>query len=153
MENILHFQTADATVHHQCSGEYEYYLRQYIHKAGGGSCVEHYEIPPGKSAYPYHYHMKSEESYYILSGTGLLRTPEGERIVNAGDFLHFPAKESGAHKLTNTSESENLVYLDFDIKHDLDVCIYPDSGKIGIWGMDINKLYRADTHVGYYDGE
>lgn len=40
----------------------------------------------------------------------------------------------GAHKLTNTSKTENLVYIDFDVIHDLDVTVYPDSNKIGIWG-------------------
>ena len=83
----------------------------------------------------------------------MLRTRKGEREVKPGDLLFFPAGEDGAHKLTNTSDSEPLVYLDFDIVHDLDVTMYPDSGKLGIWGMDTNKIYRIDDDVDYYDGE
>jgi quercetin dioxygenase-like cupin family protein len=58
--------------------------------------VSVYEIPPGKAAYPYHYHAGNEEVFFILSGAGLLRTPEGERTVTAGDFLYFPNNENGA---------------------------------------------------------
>ena len=132
---------------------YGFYRRDLtkIHEAE--SLVRVYEIPPGKSAYPYHYHLKNEETFFILKGEGLLRTPEGECRVRPGDLLFFPAGESGAHKLTNTSETELLVYLDFDVVHDLDVAVYPDSGKLGIWGLDTNKIYRIDDDVDYYDGE
>ena len=73
--------------------------------------------------------------------------------MTAGDLLFFPADESGAHKLTNCSETEKLVYLDFDVIHDLDAAVYPDSGKIGVWGKGINRVYRMDENVDYYEGE
>ena len=133
---------------------YEYNKGDFIRRGEAGMTrVTLYEILPGKSAYPYHYHLKNEETFFILRGEGILRTPEGERAVKAGDLLFFPAGESGAHKLTNTSKTEMLVYLDFDIVHDLDVTMYPDSGKIGIWGMDTNKIYRIGDDVDYYEGE
>ena len=112
-----------------------------------------YEIPPKQSAYPYHFHHKNEELFYIISGTGILKTPQGEQSVKAGDLLFFPANEKGAHKLTNSSETEKLVYLDVDIVHDLDVAVYPDSDKIGIWGKGVNRIFRKDDDVDYYDGE
>lgn len=141
-------------VHKNEKEGYEYYKTELVSRSmGKQSVVSRYEIPPGKAAYPYHYHCKNEESFYILSGSGLLRTPDGERRISAGDFVFFPADESGAHKLTNDSPSEMLVYLDFDTKNELDVCFYPDSGKLGIWGRGINRLYRTDDDVDYYDGE
>ena len=82
-----------------------------------------------------------------------MKTPQGERKVAAGEFLFFPTGPEGAHKLTNCSESENLVYIDFDVVHDLDVCVYPDSDKIGIWGMGINRVYPLSSNVDYYEGE
>jgi len=97
--------------------------------------------------------MKSEEVFYILSGKGLLKTPDGEKTVTAGDYIFFPANENGAHKLTNISDTETLVYLDFDTYNDIDVAFYPDSGKVGIWGKNINQLYKIKDQVGYYDGE
>ena len=95
----------------------------------------------------------SEEIFYIISGHGLLRTPDGERAVSAGELLFFPAEASGAHKLTNDSETETLVYLDVDTASPLDAAVYPDSGKIGIWGMGVNKVFRAEDAVDYFDGE
>jgi uncharacterized cupin superfamily protein len=59
----------------------------------------------------------------------------------------------GAHKLTNISGKDMLVYLDFDTNNDIDVAFYPDSGKVGIWGKYINQLFKINQQVGYYDGE
>lgn len=68
-------------------------------------------------------------------------------------LLFFPTGAEGAHKLTNSSETENPVYIDFDVVHGVDITIYPDSDKIGVWGMGINKLYPQASDVDYYDGE
>ena len=140
--------------HKQGGSEYEYKRRKFIPLGDAKQCVVSiYEIPPKKAAYPYHYHCKNEETFYIVSGTGILKTPEGERKVSAGELLFFPADESGAHKLTNDSDTEKLVYIDFDTFNDLDAAVYPDSGKIGVWGRNINRVYRMDDNVDYYDGE
>ena len=132
---------------------YEFYRRDLLGVHEAQSLVRVYEIPPEKSAYPYHYHLKNEETFFILKGEGLLKTPEGEKTVRPGDFLFFPADESGAHKLTNSSDREMLVYIDFDVVHDLDVAVYPDSGKIGIWGKEVNRVWRTDDDVDYYEDE
>ena len=132
---------------------YEYYRRKFIGWGQAGQCVVNiYEIPVGKSAYPYHYHHMNEEVFYIISGQGLLRTPQGERTVLAGELLFFPAAPAGAHKLTNNGR-QPLVYLDFDTANDLDVTVYPDSGKLGIWGKGINQVFREEGAVDYYEGE
>lgn len=112
-----------------------------------------YEIPPGKSNFPYHYHMMAEESFLILSGEGVVKTPKGEIPCKKGDFFFFPAGEKGAHKFTNTSASEPLVYIDFDAKAELDSVVYPDSGKIAIYGKGLRNLYRINDMPDYYEGE
>jgi uncharacterized cupin superfamily protein len=133
---------------------YEYYKRRLMPYGSAEQCnVSVYEIPPGKSAYPYHYHLRNEEVFYIISGTGILKTPGEERVVSCGELIYFPANENGAHKLTNASETETLVYIDFDTRNEIDVCFYPDSEKIGIWGKGINKTFRNNQFVNYYDGE
>ena len=152
MPDMLHMRMEDTRVSHNAHGDYEYTKRTFVPRGTGSTLVCVYEIPPGKSAYPYHYHLKDEETFHILSGEGLLRTPQGERTVTAGDFLHFPARPEGAHKLTNTG-SAPLVYIDFDVIHDLDVCRYPDSGKLAVWGMGVNRVYPEDGNVDYYQGE
>jgi len=155
MSEIKHSNLRKIPASHKCEHEgYEYYRRKFIpFGSAKNTLVSVYEIPPGKAAYPYHFHHKNEETFYILSGEGLLRTPDGEKKVAAGDFLFFPAGPSGAHKLTNCSYTQMLVYIDFDVVHDVDVTGYPDSDKIGVWGMGINKLYPISGAVDYYDGE
>ena len=140
---------------HRCEhGAYEYFRRKFVPFGGASNTVVSvYEIPPGKAAYPYHFHHKNEETFYILSGEGILRTPDGERKVSAGELLFFPRGEQGGHKLTNCSETENLMYLDFDAVHEIDIAEYPDSGKIGVWGRGINRIYPKSSDVDYYEGE
>lgn len=153
--SIRHSKITDLPAKHKALHEgYEYTRRNFVPRGQAeNTLVTVYEVPPQKAAYPYHYHLKDEETYYILSGEGLLKTPEGEKAVSAGDMLFFPAGSEGAHKLTNTSLTEKLVYIDFDAIHDLDAAIYPDSGKIGVWGKGVNRVYPLDANVDYYEGE
>ena len=155
MPEIKHSKIEEIPVSHRQEHEgYEYFRRKFVPFGGANNTlVSIYDIPPGKAAYPYHYHHKNEETFYILSGEGILRTPDGERKVAAGDLLFFPTGPAGAHKLSNSSDTENLTYLDFDVVHDVDIAVYPDSDKIGIWGMGINQIYPQNSNVDYYEGE
>ncbi len=155
MDEILKVKLHDVPLKHKKEhSEYEYYKRELVPKKNARQCsISVYEIPPGKSAYPYHYHTKNEEAFYIISGNGILKTPTGNIEVSAGDFMFFPSNEKGAHKLTNTSDTEILEYLDFDTHNEIDVAFYPDSGKIGVWGKNLNKVFKMNQQVEYYDGE
>lgn len=155
MKEIKHEAIENIEKSHKCEHDgYEYYRRKFIpYGASNNSVVSVYEIPPKKAAYPYHYHHNNEETFYIISGEGILRTPDGERKVSAGELLFFPTGEEGAHKLTNLSETDNLVYIDFDAVHEVDITVYPDSDKIGVWGMGVNKIYPESADVDYYEGE
>lgn len=155
MSGFKHNKIEELQQKHKCEhGDYEYYRRDFVPRGYADKMmVSIYEIPPLKSAYPYHYHLKDEETFYIVSGEGLLKTPNGERNVSSGDLLFFPANSDGAHKLTNISPTENLVYIDFDVIHDMDVSVYPDSGKIGVWGKNVNKLFFLNSDVAYYESE
>ncbi len=55
-----------------------------------------------------HYHRTTEELYYIVSGTGLMRVGEEERDVRRGDCVVIPP--GAEHKLSNTG-AEPLVLL------------------------------------------
>lgn len=99
------------------------------------------EVPVGKYAFGYHYHDQSEEIFYIVSGTGKLRSAYGEKDVKAGDMLCFPTGEKGAHVLANASETEPLVFIDFDVKSSkADIVTLPDIGKMMISGTHINTI-------------
>ncbi len=155
MDEIIKINIQDMpSVHKNEHDGYEYFKRELVPNDNAQLCeISVYLIPPGKSAYPYHYHTENEEAFYIMKGNGILRTPAGEKEVSAGDFLFFPANEKGAHKLTNTSETDTLEYFDFDTHSKIDVAFYPDSGKCGILGKKRNQFFKISQQVDYYDGE
>src|SRR5689334_20542448 len=68
------------------------------------------EVPPGKTAFPFHFHSNFEEALYILEGTGTARIGEAKVEVRAGDYLAFPPGPSSSHALTNTGTG-TLRYL------------------------------------------
>lgn len=134
---------------------YEYSKTEVVRKSGQNRCcVAFYEIPPGKSNYPYHYHTTREEIFYIIQGEGILHTHSGQRKVGPGDLVVCPPSERGAHKLSNPSDTEPLVYLDVDAVAFPDVAVYPDSGKIGIIrDGEPDMFFRGESQIDYYDGE
>ena len=153
---IIHKKFEDLEPKHHVGehSDFEYKRYDFVPREAAKGCMVHiYEVPPSKSPYPYHYHMKNEEIFYILSGRGILKTPEGERRVSAGEMLFFPANETGAHKLTNDSKTEPLRYIDYSTTHDVDICIYPDSDKIGVWGENFGQVYKQGDKTGYYENE
>lgn len=112
-----------------------------------------YEIPPRKANYPYHYHAVNDEVFYIISGNGMLRTPDGDKPISSGDIIVCPPSSSGAHKIINSSETKMLVYLDCDAALSSEVVCYPDSDKVGMVVDGQMKFYKKNTDVDYYEGE
>lgn len=145
---------AIAAKHQNEHPDFEYYKKVLLSGENGAELnVSLYEVPPGKSAYPYHHHFRNEEAFYIISGQGLLRTPKREYIVVAGDIMAFPPCPAGAHQLTNTSEREKLIYLAFGSHHSPEVSFMPDSGKRVIYGQGLRQIVREGESLNYYDGE
>ena len=121
---------------------------------GEALAVKVYEMPAGESVCPYHYEYE-EEWLAVLDGAVVLRTPEGERELTAGDLVRFGPGPPGAHKVTNRAEAPARVLM-FSSAREPAVAVYPDSDKIGVWpGGDLDKvmLRRADGNVDYWDGE
>jgi len=113
-----------------------------------------YSIPPGKANFPYHYHTANEEVFYIMSGHGTLRTPDGDRTVSEGDAIVMPANENGAHQLINTSQIP-LTYLEVKTAIVPEICIQPDSDKAVLIAPPkfFAKSYKIDSDVKYLYGE
>ena len=123
-------------------------------REGYQTVVAFYTLPPGKSNYPFHYHTTNEEVFYIISGSGTLETIEGKRSITAGDIIVCPVGEAGAHKITNSSKTESLVYLDVDTNNTPDIAYYPHSGKLGIRAAGgIRDNYSVGDKVDYYHNE
>jgi uncharacterized cupin superfamily protein len=90
------------------------------------------ELPPGKTAFPYHFHHVNEEMFLVLEGEGTLRWPGGKSPLKAGDLICCPPGPDGAHQIVNSSE-ERLVYLALSTLQDPEVAEYPDSGKYAVF--------------------
>lgn len=133
---------------------FEYYQQRLVPRAHNNGCIiSVYTVPSGKANCPYHYHTANEEAFYILNGSAMLRTPHGEQPLAAGDFVFFPTGPAGAHRISNPSLIQPLVYIDYSTKHAGDICVYPDSGKIGAWFPGGGGLFRQQDAVDYYEGE
>ena len=122
------------------------------HTTNGKLYVTFYTLMPGKTNYPYHYHSGMEEVFYIISGTGTLKTPDGEKTVTEGDVIVCPANATGAHQLTNTSDNV-LVYLDVDTASSPEVVFYPDKGDFRILTSTTHKNFSLDTEVNFLRNE
>jgi uncharacterized cupin superfamily protein len=107
-------------------------------------------LDPGKFSFPYHFHRAAEELFVILSGEAMLRIPEGFQKVSEGDIVFFEEGAKGAHQLYNYSDSP-CVYLDVRTTIGIDVCEYPDSGKVNI--LPAMQIFEGSSSVDYYKGE
>ena len=86
----------------------------------------------------------------ILSGESILRSPEGFQKVSEGDIVFFEEGAKGAHQLYNHSDSP-CIYLDVRTTIGIDVCEYPDSGKVNI--LPQMNVFESSSAVDYYKGE
>ena len=118
-----------------------------------------YELAPGTRVCPYHWHFGEEEWLLVIAGTPTLRTPAGERVLEPWDVAVFSTGEAGAHEVRNdSSESARIAML--SSVSDPEVCVYPDSGKIGAFagwsrtdGQVAKLMNRPEANLDYWDGE
>ena len=87
-----------------------------------------YELGPGNFAI-YHAHHGSEELLVVLRGRPTLRTPDGERVLDEGDVVHFPTGPEGAHGLRNDTD-EQVRYVMAGTRVSPEVCEYPDLKQV-----------------------
>jgi uncharacterized cupin superfamily protein len=87
-----------------------------------------YELAPGNFAV-YHAHHGSEELLLVLRGRPTLRTPDGERVLEEGEVVHFPAGPAGAHGLRNDT-AEPVRYVMGGIRSSPEIVEYPDLKQV-----------------------
>ena len=110
-----------------------------------------YELPAGQAICPYHFEWTDEEWLIVLDGTPTLRTPEGERELERGDVVCFPAGPDGAHVVHATDGAARVALL--STKNEFGIAEYPDSDKVGVWAGDKHYMLRRSDHLDYWDGE
>jgi uncharacterized cupin superfamily protein len=132
-------------------------MGQLIGSTGLG-CALHV-VPPGKRAFPLHRHHVIDELFYIISGEGQYRWGDETLPVRAGDVISAPAGTK-AHQLVNTGTGD-LRYLGISTMGSVDVCEYPESGKVAVAAGIRNANFATATYKGlgriqsadYWDGE
>ena len=118
-----------------------------------------YDLAPGKRVCPYHWHFGEEEWLLVVAGAPTLRTPSGERVLEPWDIVAFVRGEAGAHEVRNdTGEPARVVML--STLSDPEVCVYPDSGKVGAFagisredGQRVRLMNRPEANLDYWEGE
>lgn len=120
------------------------------------------ELPPGKHAFPHHYHLANEEAYFILSGTGRLRLGEETLAVKAGDYVALVSGPEGAHQLVNDGAGP-LRYLAFSTMVEPEITVYVDSKKVFLMagsapggdkaGRTLSAILPLSAEVDYWSGE
>ena len=73
----------------QFCGEGFGFRRKQLGKAAGGEKLGCglYEVPPGRAAWPYHYHLANGEALYVLEGSDTLRIAGEEVEVRERDYV------------------------------------------------------------------
>jgi uncharacterized cupin superfamily protein len=109
-----------------------------------GACI--YQLPEGQLTYPYHFHYGMEEWAIVVSGAPVLRGPDGERELRAGDVVSFPTGPEGAHQFRGPG-----VVLLLSASRSPETIEYPDSGKVGV--RPPGGIFRLADKVDYWEGE
>jgi len=109
-------------------------------------------VAPGQMSCPYHFHYAEEELFIVLQGEGTLRVA-GEMVpIKAGDTIFIPAGPEYPHHIINTSDAP-LHYLSISTQKEPEICVYPDSGKVGSFAPGLRLLQRREAGLDYWDGE
>lgn len=122
----------------------------------------YFEVPPGKQAFPNHYHCANEEGIFILEGTGEARIGKDTVTVGPNDYIAYPPGPEYSHSLKNTGKN-TLKYLCISTMLTTEVVGYPDSKKIGavglmdpktgVMGAKLKLIIKEQPSVDYYEGE
>ena len=112
-----------------------------------------YDLAPGEGASPYHYESE-EEWLLVVDGAVVVREPAGERVLQRGDLIRFPAGPDGAHKAMNRGTDPARLLM-FSRAASPAVSVYPDSDKVGVWtdGAPEGLIFRRGSAVSWSDGE
>jgi len=107
-------------------------------------------LPPGTASCPMHWHLAEEELFVVTRGAVRLEHRGGQLALREGDYVCFPTRSQGAHKLVNDSSEpcEVLMVANTDAH---DVCWYPHSRKVLIEAT--GTMLRDHPELEYFDGE
>jgi len=103
-----------------------------------------YDLPRGEAIGPYHFEWTDEEWLIVLAGQVTIRTPEGERALDPGDVMCFPAGPEGAHQVRNASDGSARVAI-LSTKNEFGIVEYPEDKQVGIWAGETHYMLDRPT--------
>jgi uncharacterized cupin superfamily protein len=109
-------------------------LTPLLNKKPGALGMNVSVLRKGHVGCPFHWHLREDEIFYVLSGRGVLRYGDELYDIRAGDAISCPAGSGTAHQIANPYD-EDLVYLGIGPNDPHEVCAYPDSGKVMVRGL------------------
>jgi len=112
-----------------------------------------YELGPGEACWPYHFELGEEEWLIVVSGEVVVRTPDGEQRLRAGDVVCFPAGAAGAHAVRNDGEGTARFAMPSTNEPYGGGTVYPDSGKFRLSGPGFRHRGHLGDAVEYWEGE
>jgi uncharacterized cupin superfamily protein len=118
-----------------------------------------FELAPGSAPFPLHYHLGNEELLIVFSGRPSLRTPDGERLLEAGEIVALPRGEAGAHQVVNRSQEPARVLIASEMNAP-DIVVRPESGKLSAFGrppggrgVGMHKVFFLRDEADFWEGE
>jgi len=83
----------------------------------------------------------------------------GERVLEPWDAAVFVRGEAGAHEVRNDTDGPVRIVM-LSTVADPEVCVYPDSGKVGAFagstrkdGRRVKLMNRPEANLDYWEGE
>jgi uncharacterized cupin superfamily protein len=160
--NVTHIKEVEARVVEK--GKKFAFTGKKIAAASGAAALGcgYFEVPPGRSAFPNHYHCANEEGVFILEGQAEARIGKDTVIVGQGDYIAYPVGPEFSHSIKNTGTIP-LKYLCLSTMLPTEVVGYPDSKKLaavgcadpktGVLGAKVRFIIKEQPSVDYYEGE
>lgn len=88
-----------------------------------------FELPPGAASFPLHVHYANEELLIALAGSPTLEIPAGERQLDPGDVVAFPAGRRGAHRVRNGTRESCRIFVASTMRAP-EITEFPESGEL-----------------------
>jgi uncharacterized cupin superfamily protein len=111
-----------------------------------------FELAPGEAGPAYHYELTREEWLLVVSGEVTLRTPEGERVLSAGDVVCFLPGAEGAHAVRNAGDAPARFAM-ASTKEASRAIVYPDSDWVAVIGPGFERLLNLGDELEDWAGE
>jgi len=112
-----------------------------------------YAVEPGQATWPYHFELTEEEWIVVLEGEIVVRTPDGDQNLRAGDVICFPPGPTGAHAVRNDGSTGARFAMLSSRAVDVDGAVYPDSGTFVVRTEGFSHRGRLGDTVAYWEGE